>query len=163
MRVTAVGKGGDRWWVQERELYRWQQIGEFLTTSWPPALFAPLFGLLAVEGWEKFTVKVLADGKIALKGGRNGRWCADEGNTIKCNRNHVYGWEQFTVGYLGDNTISLKGGRNHKYCADEGHITKCNRNHVLAWEEFEVACHAGCNSCDEGWVYHSSDELCHLA
>eukprot|EP00947_MAST-08B_sp_MAST-8B-sp1_P002005 g2005.t1 len=101
-----------------------------------------------VHGWEKFTVKVLKDGKVALKGGRNKKWCADEGNRIRCNRNVVKGWEKFTVVYYGGSVISLKGGRSsgQKFCGDEGHTTKCNRRSATSTERFIYTCLDGCNS-----------------
>lgn len=31
---------------------------------------------------------------------RNNKYCADEGNVIKCNRGSVGGWEKFEVGKI---------------------------------------------------------------
>lgn len=73
---------------------------------------------------------------IALRGGRGRRWCADEGNQIKCNRNHIKGWERFYVGDGGNGRIGLRGGRHRRWCADEGNNVKCNRGHVKGWERF---------------------------
>eukprot|EP00947_MAST-08B_sp_MAST-8B-sp1_P001332 g1332.t1 len=101
-----------------------------------------------VRSWERFRVKVLKDGKVALQGGRRNKWCADEGHRIACNRNWVRGWEKFTVVYHGGRMISLKGGRSRgtKFCADEGHTTKCNRAQAATGEKFKVKCLSGCNS-----------------
>ena len=77
-------------------------------------------------------------GRVALKGGKSSRYCADEYNQIKCNRGHVQGWEKFTIRRLGGNKYSLKGGKGNRYCADEGNNVKCNRGHVHGWERFTI-------------------------
>merc|ERR1719183_2867488 len=56
------------------------------------------------------TDTLMMPGVIALKGGRNGRWCADEGHRTICNRNWIRGWEKFTVQNLDGGQIALKGG-----------------------------------------------------
>jgi hypothetical protein len=75
--------------------------------------------------------------QISLKGGNWHRYCSDEGNVIKCNRNSVQGWEKFTVVQNGGN-FALKGGNWHRYCSDEGNTVKCNRNAIQGWERFTV-------------------------
>ena len=76
---------------------------------------------------------------IALKGGKDNKYCADEGHTIKCNRGGVGGWEKFYVEDGGGGKIALRGGRNKKFCADEGsNGIKCNRGGVGGWEKFTV-------------------------
>ena len=78
---------------------------------------------------------------VAIKGGnkRNSKYCADEYNRVKCNRNAVGQWEKFTVVSAGGGRIGLRGGKNNKYCADEGNRgIKCNRNWVRGWEKFRV-------------------------
>ena len=35
--------------------------------------------------------------KYSLKGGKTGKWCADDAHTVQCNRPHVRGWELFTI------------------------------------------------------------------
>ena len=61
-----------------------------------------------IRSWEKFKVEYLDnecsfDGggrqkcKIALKGGRSGKYYADEPNGIRCNRDTVGQWEQFEL------------------------------------------------------------------
>jgi len=79
-------------------------------------------------------------GQVSLTGGKskNTRYCADEGNKVKCNRGHVAGWEKFTLRSLGNNKYSLQGGKNKRYCADEGGQVKCNRGHVAGWEKFTL-------------------------
>jgi hypothetical protein len=82
---------------------------------------------------------LFASGNVLyLKGGKNNKYCADEGNTIKCNRNGIGGWEKFKIIKNNDNTYSFKGGKNNKYCADEGNTIKCNRNGIGGWEKFKV-------------------------
>jgi len=76
--------------------------------------------------------------QLYIKGGRDGKYCADEGNTIKCNRNGIGGWEKFRFKKNSDGTYSFKGGRNNKFCADEGNTIKCNRNGIGGWEKFKI-------------------------
>jgi len=79
------------------------------------------------------------NGKIALKSGKDGKLCADEGGSgVNCNRHRLGSWEQFTVQSLSDGKIALKGGRDGKWCADEGNKIKCNRDRVGGWERFTV-------------------------
>merc|ERR1711977_756177 len=66
---------------------------------------------------------------VALKGGRSGKYCADEGHRIICNRGWIRGWERFTVVRAGRHHIALKGGR---------HRIRCNRGWVRSWEKFRV-------------------------
>ena len=63
---------------------------------------------------ENFTSNpLLVDGIYAIKGGREGKWCADEGWKVVCNRNHIGPWERFTLRNLGNNQIMLSGGRSN--------------------------------------------------
>ena len=83
--------------------------------------------------------KVVPGMVIALKGGKDNKYCADEGETIRCNRGGVGSWEKFIVMDGGGGKIALKGGRNKKFCADEGsNGIKCNRGGVGGWEKFTV-------------------------
>ena len=76
---------------------------------------------------------------IALKGGKDNKYCADEGETIKCNRGGVGSWEKFIIMDGGGGKIALKGGKDNKFCADEGsNGIKCNRGGVGGWEKFTV-------------------------
>jgi len=83
-----------------------------------------------VDTWEKFSVEDAGDGKIALRGGRGGKYCADDVEGVVCNRNTLGDWEKFSVEDAGDGTIALKGGRSGKYCADEKdkNAVVCDRN-----------------------------------
>jgi len=76
--------------------------------------------------------------KVALKGGKDGKYCADEGNTVKCNRCGIGGWEKFDIVDAGSGKIALKGGKDGKYCADEGNTVKCNRGGIGGWEKFVI-------------------------
>jgi len=87
------------------------------------------------------TVALVPGSIVALKGGKDGKYCADEGaKGVKCNRPHLKSWEKFTVVNAGEGKIALKGGKDGKYCADEGAKgVKCNRPHLKSWEKFTVA------------------------
>jgi len=84
--------------------------------------------------------KLIPGSIVALKGGRHGKYCADEGNKIKCNRGGIGPWEKFKVVDAGSGRIGLKGGKNgfRKFCADEGNTIKCNRGGIGPWEKFQV-------------------------
>jgi len=73
-----------------------------------------------------------------LTGGKTGKYCADEGNGVVCNRDKALGWEKFTIEKHG-NKFSLKGGKTGKYCADEGNRIICNRDKALGWEKFMIS------------------------
>jgi len=95
-----------------------------------------------------FTVTKIGkeEGAFALKNNEAGKYCADEGNRIICNRNDIAQWERFHDVDLGDNRIALLGGKTGKYCADEGNGIVCNRPHVQGWEIFTVECVDQCES-----------------
>merc|ERR1711937_1008638 len=57
---------------------------------------------------------------VAFRGGRGRRWCADEGNRVRCNRPWIRGWEKFVAVRAGGN-VALRGGRGNRYCADDHH------------------------------------------
>ena len=78
----------------------------------------------------------LAEGIYTIKGGRVGKYCADEGGKIVCDRDHVGGWEQFRIAKHGD-WYSI-AGRDGKFCADEQHTVKCDRGSVGGWERFNI-------------------------
>jgi len=62
--------------------------------------------------------------KIALKGGFNNRWCADERNRVRCDRNGIGQYERFEPARghhdtFGGNGVALKAfGIGGGYCAD---------------------------------------------
>jgi len=74
---------------------------------------------------------------VALIGGKEGKYCADEGNLIQCTRNAIGNWEKFTIRSAGGNRWSLRGGKSHMYCSDN-HLTSCNRHRVNSWEKFTI-------------------------
>ena len=39
-------------------------------------------------------------GSVTFKGGKDGKYCADEGNTITCNRGAIGSWEKFEIGKI---------------------------------------------------------------
>merc|ERR1712195_433094 len=98
--------------------------------------------------WEKFEVqiveksaalKLLRHGNVvAFKGGKGRKYCADEGNNVKCNRNRIGQSEKFKAQDAGGGNIALRGGKNNKLCADETNQIKCNRNNIGQWEKFKV-------------------------
>jgi len=87
--------------------------------------------------------EMLPNGVYSLKGGRGGKYCADEGHRIICDRPHVQGWEKFTItkSEQWPGKYSLKGGKTGKWCADEGNRIICNRPHVQGWELFTITKH----------------------
>ena len=95
----------------------------------------------------QFTVKLLGSSVVALKGGRHGKWCADDDKKgqIQCNRGEIQPWERFSFLPLGGQKVALKSGRTGKWCADEptfmwwGTGIKCDRNSIGPWETFEVS------------------------
>ncbi|MAD33197.1 MAG: hypothetical protein CMJ88_05515, partial [Planctomycetes bacterium] len=87
----------------------------------------------------KLRVPALRHGmRVAMRGGRWNRYCADEINRIRCNRNRIGGWERFWVTNAGSGLVALKGGHWYRWCADEINTVKCNRNGIWGWEKFEV-------------------------
>ena len=82
----------------------------------------------------------IPNGIRTFKGGRDGKYCADEGHRVVCNRRAAHSWEKFTMTRHGDKYV-LKGGRDGKYCADEGHRVVCNRTAIGPWEKFTIVKH----------------------
>jgi hypothetical protein len=77
-----------------------------------------------------------ANGVYSLKGGRDGKFCASEGNKIVCDRDSVGEWEKFTMEKHGD-WYGIKA-HNGKYCADEKYKIVCDRDSVGGWERFNI-------------------------
>merc|ERR1712216_884050 len=75
--------------------------------------------------------------QFAMRGGNWGRWCSDNGNTIRCNRNWVRSWERFRVIKNYGNRIGIRGGYWNRYCSDNGGGVMCNRNSIGSWERFQ--------------------------
>merc|ERR1711879_101197 len=93
----------------------------------------------AIAQWEKFEVEANIGGAyntIALKGGRAGKYCADEHSLIKCDRDSIEDDCEFKVEFVTKDTVALKGPHSNKYCADEGNTVACNRDAIGPWEKF---------------------------
>merc|ERR1712166_665986 len=100
--------------------------------------------------WEKFKVqivkksaalKLLRHGNVvAFKGGKGRKYCADEGNNVKCNRNKIGQSEEMKIVNAGPHggKVAIRGGKGNKLCADETNRIICNRNRIGQWEKFEV-------------------------
>lgn len=88
--------------------------------------------------WERFAVVQLGGGQIALRGGRQGKYCSDDGdNRVRCNRDAVGAWERFTVEDAGGGRIALRGGRTGRYCSDQEDRFSCDAMNRNAWEVFQ--------------------------
>ena len=93
---------------------------------------AALFEVALITGYAQ---------EYSFKSVRNGKYCRDEGDRIKCNRDSVGEKERFTIHNTSDGYVSLKGGNNGKYCADEGgEDIMCNRDGVGEWEQYKLEC-----------------------
>ena len=77
--------------------------------------------------------------EIYMIGGRDGKYCAVDGDLIKCNKSAIGigGLEKFGLIKNSDGTYSFKGG--NKYCADEGNRIICNRGSIGGWERFKIS------------------------
>ena len=94
---------------------------------------------LGFSGKKKKTLFSIRQGQqLYIKGGKDGKYCADEGNTIRCNRSAVGGWEKFRFTRNSDGTYSFRGGKDGKWCADEGNTIRCNRGGIGGWEKFRI-------------------------
>jgi len=80
---------------------------------------------------------------VALIGGKDGKYCADEGNLIQCNRNAIGSWEKFKIRFRGFNRWSLLGGKNHKFCSDDHLLVRCTRMSPNRWEWFGIGSISG--------------------
>lgn len=92
----------------------------------------------SAQGWEKFDVVGLSDGKVALRG-TNGKYVSSEnGNSeMMCDRSAIGEWEKFTWIDLGNYKFALQGN-NGKYVSSENGQSGmiCNRNSIQGWETF---------------------------
>jgi hypothetical protein len=102
---------------------------------------------------EKFEIKQLFNGTVAIKGGRGHRWCRDKGTGAVChdgNYNHrenqwVIECVQHCNGappkpkkLVPGSIVAFKGGKHNRWCANEMDKWRCNRGHVHQWEKYEV-------------------------
>jgi hypothetical protein len=92
-----------------------------------------------VGDWEKFTLEIQPDGKIALKGGKDNKYCSDKGNEVKCDTNVVEAWEKFSFTNNTDGTTFIKGSNKGFNCTDEDNQkVACGRAGDGAWQKFTV-------------------------
>ena len=77
--------------------------------------------------------------EIYMTGGRDGKYCAMDGDIIKCNKSAIGigGLEKFRLTKNSNGTYSFKG--DNKYCADEDNRIICNRGGIGGWEKFEIS------------------------
>jgi len=66
----------------------------------------------------------LGNSQVALK--VKGKWCADEGDKVKCDRSAIGGWEKFTLSKHGSG-FKLKGGKDGKWCRRVSNKIRCDR------------------------------------
>ena len=82
--------------------------------------------------------RTLADGVYSVRGGRNDKFCADEGTRIVCDRGAVGKTERFTV-ERRDGWYSIKGGDGGACGADEEErAVACDRASVGEGERFDI-------------------------
>mmetsp|Transcript_8104 Transcript_8104/g.17593 ORF Transcript_8104/g.17593 Transcript_8104/m.17593 type:complete len:1018 (+) Transcript_8104:105-3158(+) len=63
----------------------------------------------------------------------SGRYCADEGSRIKCNRDHPGMWETFTLRRIsngGPTRFAFQGGRHGRFCVDSLSGVQCTAAHA---------------------------------
>jgi len=81
--------------------------------------------------------------RIALIGGRSGRYCTDDDEGVTCNREVIGPWEIFTVRYDAG-SWSFQGGRQGKYMSDQPEGIKFKgmeefpTGELGKWEQFTV-------------------------
>ncbi|WIA44556.1 hypothetical protein OEZ86_007285 [Tetradesmus obliquus] len=92
-----------------------------------------------VAGYRREATSTMS-GTIAMRGGREGKYCTDDQDRMRCNRNSIGAWERLRVENLGPGKIALRGGRSGQYCADDNDRVICNRDYASpgAWEMFTV-------------------------
>mmetsp|Transcript_9008 Transcript_9008/g.21463 ORF Transcript_9008/g.21463 Transcript_9008/m.21463 type:complete len:1020 (-) Transcript_9008:69-3128(-) len=72
----------------------------------------------------------------------SGRYCADEGSRIKCNRDHPSTWETFKMHRIsngGPIRYAIQGGRYGRFCADSLSAVQCTGVHApVPFEIFDA-------------------------
>jgi hypothetical protein len=81
---------------------------------------------------------VLPSGTFAIKGPRQGKYCADQAEGLVCNVDYIDDWEKFEVVKLSANEITIKGGRGGKYCGDASSGPSCNVDTVGDSQKFTL-------------------------
>jgi hypothetical protein len=76
----------------------------------------------------------LGNGNYTIRGGKDGKYCADERHHIICNRDGIGQPEIFKIMDIGKGYYNLIGGYSNyigsneiKYCSDDGTFL-CNKN-----------------------------------
>jgi hypothetical protein len=82
-------------------------------------------------------VETLQNGIYSIKGGKDNKFCADDNDNMRCNRDGAGGWEKFNITKDGDR-YTIRGGRENKLCADDNDTMRCNRDGVGSWERFDI-------------------------
>lgn len=138
-----VGKGaGAIYRVTGDKKLQWYPNPE-IASSWDPAWGS--FKRINCAGYTLGSDMALKAGVIqklsgmySIKGGKNNKFCADEGGRIICNRDNIGAWEKFNITNIDNDFYSIKGGKDNKLCADEGGTIVCNRTNVGAREKFKI-------------------------
>jgi len=88
----------------------------------------------------------------SIKGGRDGKYCANDDVGLICNRSAVAGWEKFQFIHQGDNIYAIKSMRSGKQCKDNReNVSKCDTDHIQGHEKFVFEKHGDKYSIKGGW------------
>ena len=90
------------------------------------------------------------DGWVGLKAQRNGKYCADEPDGIKCNRHEIGGWERFKIERNDDGTHSIMGNRENRWCMDDWYVKCKSGNRNGDWEKFQITFIGVVQPCESG-------------
>jgi len=107
-----------------------------------------------------FENKVVLGGMVvAMKGGKDGKYCKGEQNNIKCQQDKIGDSEKFLIEDAGDKTIAFKGGHDQKYCTVNSFNKKmqCKGDSLGEREKFYVFALAGGNF---AFKHMSSQKYC---
>ena len=92
----------------------------------------------SINQWEKFNIENLGDNYIAIRGGKDNKYCSDDVR-IQCNRDSINQWEKFKIVPLENNHSALIGGRQGKYCTHHDDNTiACDGPAIKLWENFKL-------------------------
>ena len=84
---------------------------------------------------KQFVMRDLGNSQVALKLKGVGKWCADEGDKVNCNRSSIGSWEKFTLSKSGSG-FKLKGGKNDKWCRRVNNKIRCDRDSSFSADKF---------------------------
>ena len=85
----------------------------------------------------RMEITSLGEGYYNIKG-KDG-YCADEGDTVSCNRVVASIWEKFKIMDLGDGYYNLIGGRKNQYCSDTSSGIACNKDNSGTLERIQIS------------------------